>query len=114
MRLLILFSALVLLGAAAWLHSSSQVSAADFSSEHEIVIFTAPWCGFCDRARAHLVERGVDFLEIDIESSADANAQWRGAGGRGVPLAFFENRRIAGYSPEVYTRLVNEVTGDSL
>jgi glutaredoxin len=106
MRPIILFSAMLLLAAAAWLQSSSRIAASDFSAEHDVVIFTAPWCGFCDRARAHLKERRVDFLEIDIEASAEANSQWREAGGRGVPLAFFADRRVSGYSREVYDDLI--------
>jgi len=109
MRAVFLFSALVLLAAAAWLYSTSRLSAGDFTGNHEVVIFTAPWCGYCDRARAHLNERGINYLEIDIEASAGANAQWRDAGGRGVPLAFFGDQRIAGYSRAVYDRLMNDL-----
>jgi glutaredoxin len=112
LRALILFAALVLVGASAWLYSSSRLSAADFSPEHDIVIFTAPWCGYCDRARAYLVEQEAKFLEIDIESSAAANTQWRDAGGRGVPLAFFNDRRVSGYSPDVYGRLLDELSAN--
>jgi len=109
MRTVVLLVVMLMLGAAAWLHSTSRLDASDFSNDHEVVIFTAPWCGFCDRARAHLEERRVEFLEIDIESSADANAQWRDAGGRGVPLAFFRDFRISGYSRPTYDSLIDEL-----
>ncbi|MEN1729329.1 MAG: glutaredoxin domain-containing protein [Pseudomonadota bacterium] len=110
MRLIVLVSALVTVAASALLYSNSKVSAADFSEDHRVVLFTAPWCGYCDRARAHLNERQVGFLEIDVESSAEAQQLWRDAGGRGVPLAFFESQRIAGYSRESYDRLMDSVS----
>jgi glutaredoxin len=109
MRPIILFAAMLMLAAAAWLYSTSRLDASDFSTDHEVVIFTAPWCGFCDRARAHLDERRVEFLEIDVESSAEANAQWRDAGGRGVPLAFFGDQRVSGYSRPVYEDLIDKL-----
>lgn len=109
MRAIILFVALIMLGAAGLLYSTSRISASDFSAEHEVVIFTAPWCGYCNKARAHLNEREVNFLEIDIESSANASQQWRDAGGRGVPLAFFQAQRISGYSRSVYAQLIDEL-----
>jgi len=109
MRALILFAAMVLLGAAAWMHSTSRLSAEDFTDNHDVVIFTAPWCGYCDRARSHLIDRKINFLEIDIEASAATNEQWRDAGGRGVPLAFFQDQRVSGYSRPVYDRLMDEL-----
>jgi len=112
MRPLILFAVLVLAGSAAWLYSSSRLSAGDFTQAHDVVIFTAPWCGYCDRARAHLQERRVGFLEIDIEASAENNAQWRDAGGRGVPLAFFRERRVSGYSVSAYDQLLDDLLAE--
>ncbi len=111
MRAVILFLALIVLGGAAFMYSSSRLSASDFSDQHQVVIFTAPWCGFCDRARAHLNERDISFLEIDIEGSAEANAQWRDAGGRGVPLAFFDDQRVSGYSRDAYDQLLDGLRG---
>jgi glutaredoxin len=109
MRAVFLFSVMLLVAAGGWLYSSARLSAADFTGDHSVVIFTAPWCGYCDRARAHLLERDVGFLEIDIEASAEANARWRDAGGRGVPLAFFEQQRVSGYSRPVYDQLMDDL-----
>ena len=95
--LLLLLSAAVL-----WHTGRNQVTAADISTEHELVFFSAPWCGYCDRARDWFDAQAVDYLEINIESSTEAHRQWREAGGRGVPLVLVGEQRIAGYAPAAF------------
>jgi glutaredoxin len=73
------------------------------------VIFTAEWCGYCDQAREYLVRNRVDFLEIDIDSSTEANRRWRDAGGRGVPLIFIGEERMAGYSTQAYGQALEKL-----
>ncbi|NDY96546.1 glutaredoxin family protein [Wenzhouxiangella limi] len=87
-----------------WRSGQQGVTATDISPEHELVFFSAPWCGYCDRARAWFDDQRIDYLEIDIESSTDANRLWRDAGGRGVPLVLVGDERIAGYSIDAYQR----------
>lgn len=82
--------------------TTPDLAASDFSQEHEIVIFTAPWCGVCDQAKRHLDRHGVDYLELDIEASTAARQQFKKAAGRGVPLAYFGEQRISGFSPGLY------------
>ncbi|MGY6554032.1 MAG: glutaredoxin family protein [Wenzhouxiangella sp.] len=85
-----------------WHTGRVQVTAADISTEHELVFFSAPWCGYCDRARSWFDAQGVDYLEINIESSTEAHNLWREAGGRGVPLVLVGEQRIAGYAPAAF------------
>ena len=87
-----------------WRSGQQQLAAADISSEHQLVFFSAPWCGYCDRARDWFDDQRVDYLEIDIERSTDNNQLWRDAGGRGVPLVLVGEQRIPGYSPDAYAR----------
>lgn len=37
-----------------------------------LVMYCRSWCGDCARARRWLEERGVDFVEIDVETDAEA------------------------------------------
>ncbi|MGY6588607.1 MAG: glutaredoxin family protein [Wenzhouxiangella sp.] len=102
----------ILLALVVWsltLTSSDAVHASDFSPEHDVVLFSTEWCGHCDRARSHLQQSGVAFLEIDVESSTEANRLWREAGGRGVPLTFIGNQRLVGFSPEGFNRALENL-----
>lgn len=40
-----------------------------------MIIYTATWCGPCDRLKNRLVERGIAFDEVDIEQD-EAAADW--------------------------------------
>ncbi|MFW6340710.1 MAG: glutaredoxin family protein, partial [Wenzhouxiangella sp.] len=82
---LLMVGLLALSATVLWRSSEQAISATDISPEHELVFFSAPWCGYCDRARAWFDEQRIDYLEIDVESSTEANRLWRQAGGRGVP-----------------------------
>lgn len=89
--------------------SSTSLQARDISPDHDVVMFAAEWCGYCDQARAYLVRNQVNFLEIDIDSSTDANRQWREAGGRGVPLTFIGEQRMAGFSAQAYGQALEQL-----
>ena len=38
----------------------------------QITMYTTSWCGDCRRAKQFLKERGVEFREINIDESPDA------------------------------------------
>ncbi len=40
----------------------------------QITMYTTSWCGDCRRAKQFLKERGVEFREINIDESPDAEA----------------------------------------
>lgn len=42
------------------------------STTQAITIYTTAWCGDCRRAKLFLKERGVEFREINIDESPDA------------------------------------------
>ena len=63
-----------------------------------ITLFSTTWCGYCKKARAYLQARGTPFQEIDVESSAQGQSEFRSLGGRGVPVILVGNQRMDGYS----------------
>jgi len=42
------------------------------STTQAITIYTTAWCGDCRRAKLFLKERGIEFREINIDESSDA------------------------------------------
>ena len=56
----------------------------------KIEIYTAPFCGYCSRAKELLHAKGVDFEEIDISSVPGARQQMieRSGGQMSVPQVF--------------------------
>lgn len=70
------------------------------AGDQRVVMFSAPWCGYCDRLRDDLVRNQIAFAEIDIESSSLARNAWRALGGRGVPLTLVDDTIISGFAPD--------------
>lgn len=73
--------------------------ARDRVGQDHVILFSAEWCGYCDRLRADLVRAKVDFSERDIEQSTSTHDAWRTLGGRGVPLTLVGDDVVHGYDP---------------
>ena len=68
----------------------------------EVVLYTTQTCSYCTQARAHLQSRHIPYLEKDVSSNPQANAEWAALGGRGVPLAIIGNQKLTGFSAASY------------
>lgn len=66
--------------------------------EIPVEIFTAPRCGYCDKAKALLREKGLSYREHDV-SAADARAELAARLPRvkAVPQIFLAGTHIGGY-----------------
>jgi glutaredoxin 3 len=67
-----------------------------------VVMYTKPWCAYCERARALLKRKGVAFQEIDIEAQpGQREAMIRRCGQYTVPQIFIGERHVGG-SDDLY------------
>jgi glutaredoxin 3 len=65
-------------------------------------MYSKPWCPYCQRARALLHAKGMQFEEIDIEAQPQRRAEMIERSGRStVPQIFIGNRHVGG-SDELY------------
>lgn len=63
-----------------------------------IEIFTGPGCGYCDRAKAALRERGLAFVERDIgDETVLAEFRERLPRVKSIPQIFVDSEHIGGY-----------------
>ncbi|MGD9950993.1 MAG: glutaredoxin family protein [Burkholderiales bacterium] len=63
-----------------------------------VVMYATDWCGYCAKARAYFAKNGIAYVERDVEKSAQAAAEFRRQGGRGVPLIFVGRERLDGFN----------------
>ncbi|PKM05124.1 MAG: NrdH-redoxin [Gammaproteobacteria bacterium HGW-Gammaproteobacteria-6] len=77
-----------------WFRPAPEIVA----GSQEVVLYSAAWCGYCDKAREQLTRQGTPFQELDIELSAEGRRQYDALGGRGIPLLKVGSRLIHGYS----------------
>lgn len=69
--------------------------------QDKVVLYATEWCGYCAKTRAFLKEKNIDYVEYDIEKSAEGKAQYQLLNGRGVPLVIVKGKLIRGYNPSV-------------
>lgn len=71
-----------------------------------LVLYSAAWCGYCQKAKAYLGSKGVGYQEIDIDTPDGLAAFAQAGGGKGVPLLVAGSQRVQGFSPAAYDALL--------
>lgn len=62
-------------------------------------MYTSAWCGYCERAKVLLKQRGLDYEEIRIDDQPDFRARLlEQTGGWTVPQILIDDRPIGGYT----------------
>ncbi len=74
---------------------------------HRVLVFTTPTCSWCQRLKAYLRERHVQFREIDVSRDATAARDLvRRTGQMGVPVIEIDGRPIVGFDKPQIDRLL--------
>ena len=74
------------------------MSLPDPSASH-VIVFSSPFCGYCSAAKRLLMDKGVDFIEINILSSPERRQEMiELSGRRSVPQIFVGGQHIGGYT----------------
>lgn len=77
------------------------------SRVHDVTIYTAPWCGWCRKTIAFLDQRGIDYVNKDIEADPGYEEELREKTGRtSIPLVEIDGEQIRGFDPGQMTALL--------
>ena len=71
----------------------------------QVVVYTAPGCAECARAKGFLRERGIPFREMDVTASPRARKELQRLGARGVPVLLIGDERMDGFDPKRFFAL---------
>ncbi|MCS6799027.1 MAG: hypothetical protein NZ898_10945 [Myxococcota bacterium] len=89
----------------------------------DVILYVTSWCGVCRAAAAWLRDRGVVFVEKDIERDAAARAEMQrkleaaGLVSRGVPVLDVRGVILPGFDPEALARALQRTApavGDAI
>jgi glutaredoxin len=83
----------------------------DFQSGGEVVLYSATWCGYCTKARAHLDGAGIDYQIRDVDNGSIARELKEKTGRGGVPVLDFGGEILRGYSRQQYDQAVRSIKG---
>lgn len=68
-----------------------------------VLMYSTAWCGFCSRAKRLLAEKGVEFVNIDLDAEPSRRAEMmQKSGQRTVPQIWINDEHIGGCD-ELYT-----------
>lgn len=74
----------------------------------EVTVYTAPWCGWCRKTLAFLDERGVRYVNKDIEADQEYADELREkTGGTAIPLVEIDGTQIRGFDPSEMATLLD-------
>jgi len=76
----------------------------DFMHSSNVVIYTKPKCGFCNRAKAFFAKNGIRYKEYKIESSALAKRKFERLNATGVPVIFVGKKRMNGFKASKFEK----------
>jgi glutaredoxin len=84
------------------------------ASTGDVIVYGASWCGACRQTEAFLRERGVAFVERDVEEDPTAASDMRRAAAAqglhptGIPVIDFRGTIILGFNPAALEEAIRE------
>jgi glutaredoxin len=82
--------------------------------EGSVLVYSAVWCGFCKKAKAWLNEKGVPYIERDVEKMPGAQAELQeklkraNVPGGGIPVIDWGGSIVMGFDVPALERLLKE------
>lgn len=73
-------------------------------SKTRVVLYGTASCSYCQKTRAWLADKKIDFADLDVQHSAPAAAMHAALGSEAVPVIIIGNRMIRGYQPEAFEK----------
>ena len=66
----------------------------------DIIVYTGPFCNFCDAAKRLLKRNGLSFSEIDVSTGEKIKEEMikKSNGQRTIPQIFFDDYHVGGYT----------------
>lgn len=63
----------------------------------DVLMYSTAWCGFCSRAKRLLTDKGVAFVNIDLDAEPARRAEMmQKSGQRTVPQIWINDEHIGG------------------
>ncbi len=75
----------------------------------QIILYSRPYCGWCEEAKKYLQDRGLSFTVIDVNRDPDAQAELlRISGQQSVPTIVVNGRVLADFDVEQLKKFLDE------
>ncbi|NLY66860.1 MAG: glutaredoxin family protein [Tissierellia bacterium] len=75
---------------------------------HDVTIYTSNTCPYCVSAKDYLNERGVPFVEKNIQTDPEARKELMRMGHMGVPVIIIDGEEIVGFNKAKMDELLSK------
>src|SRR5687768_2544423 len=101
------FAAFALVLYVGWQQFSSRATPAPSLAGQRagIEIYTTSRCQYCKQAMAYMDERGIEYLEKNVETDLELRREFHARGGRGVPYFYIHGESMRGFDPARFEKL---------
>ena len=79
--------------------------------EGRVVLYRTAWCGYCKQAAAYMNQRGVSFIERDIERDTGARRDYNQYRVSGVPLIVMGSQTLRGFNAQRFDQMYAQYEG---
>ncbi len=62
-----------------------------------VVVYSSSTCPYCTSVKEYLEEKGVDYLEKNVQQDKEARKELMAMGHMGVPVVLIEDEEIVGF-----------------
>lgn len=70
----------------------------EVTGDARVVMYATDWCGYCEEARRYFADKGIDYVEFDIEKDRSAKRDFDALLGSGTPLLYHGYARMSGFN----------------
>ncbi len=66
----------------------------------EVIVFSSNTCPYCTLAKNYLTEKGISFIEKNVQTDKEARAELMSMGHMGVPVLVIDGEQIVGFDKD--------------
>ena len=70
-----------------------------------IELYSAAYCGECKRAKTYMKDKGIEYVDYDIENDIDKRREFYARGGVAIPLFFIHGEKMEGFDAQRFESL---------
>ena len=63
----------------------------------KVIIYSSNTCPYCTTAKSYLEEKGIEYLEKNVQTDKDARKELMAMGHMGVPVIVIDGEEIVGF-----------------
>lgn len=75
------------------------------NGSHNVVMYSAEWCGACKKARRYFIANNIPFTEYDVEKSGKGKRDYQRLKAKGVPVILVGKHRLNGFSQKAFENI---------